>query len=131
MTGGIPWRCIAGPQSLLFGFLVMRRADLVYHVLLPWFATSSQSPKQWANHSWNKTSKTVSQNKLSLFMIHLSQVFCSSNGKWLTKHLCEKEGLKNMMHIHCMLKEGIVMSWRVCWLYIFFQINWRIPLNSI
>jgi hypothetical protein len=64
-------------------------------------------PKQWSNHSWNKTSNPVSQNKFSLFISQWAQAFCYSNRK---QQLCEKEGMKNTMHLLWMLKEGTAMS---------------------
>jgi hypothetical protein len=93
-----------------------------------WFVASLQYQNQWANRSWTKTSETVSQNKVSLFISQLSQAFYYTNGKWLTEHVCEKESQKSMMHVLLMLKEGIAMSQEFVY-YTFFPYKFKDPLS--
>jgi hypothetical protein len=83
----LEWEEIVGPRSLplsLFHFWAMRWAVVHSHTLLPWYIAIS--PKQWSQVIIMETSKTVSQDRPSLFINWLSQVVVIVMENWLTQY---------------------------------------------
>jgi hypothetical protein len=54
-------------------------SNLHCHVLLPWWATSSEVQSNGVTQSWTETSRTMSQNKYFLLVINYLRYFKNSN----------------------------------------------------
>jgi hypothetical protein len=73
---GVPLKGMVRPWDLPFSFRLQKQVVLLCHVLLPWYAALTEPQSSRTTRSWTTASRTVSQNKLFLFINLLSHTFC-------------------------------------------------------